>query len=724
MSKDSLAAVLPALTGLADLDPEHLDPWTTFLPLPMHRRALQNDCVVVLGARGTGKTALFTLIQGAPSSDRIRAFFADPRLPDARWFDAFSQTGAVHPEVGALESFAATASDTALRVFWLTHLLRRARTIAPDAVTLPSELDELLALPVAAVETWCPLAERHAGLVTAALDQFDAALREHGWTAVAAYDTLDRLAQFNREIRRRFIGTLMSLWLSLSSRYQHLRGKLFLRNDLFDASELGFPDASKLRPRSVALDWDPESLFRLLARHLARDPDARAWLAETRGLSLHDAGEYGFIPGPMSERVQQALATRLAGSVIGKGILKTSTARWIVSRLQDANGRITPRAFLWFFTFAAGTRVRAAPSRRLLSTDLLVSLRKTSHARVQELCEEYPVVTRLENLRAQTLPLALVEATEYLAHPRAGEPKDLPGDGDLVVDELARLGVLRRVDHHRIDVPDIYRYSFELSPNYNAAWHTFITDADSDALQQLGRELPNIGAILGGMPWDSLPVPVLNDPRQLENALSLLENTTDLIREAKLRLALAINYSSNDPARAVLEATRAADLARTTGQREILAMALCQSTLSALSVNDTSTLNKITTEVQADAELHGLYSALVGFMTRLSHPILALGALQMAIQRIDATRLPHQALAYTALAEIAERSHYIREAIIFAMMAARFVPAAQEYLDQLAARVNLSEPQLLEIRYEAYAQYAKDRGMSVIQGITPPPDPA
>jgi hypothetical protein len=324
MTPEERAPLLAALAQLSRRqDAQSVDPLTTFLPLPTHRRALSPEVVVVLGGRGAGKTALFRLVNDPQSAPKLRVFFEDERIPDASWIDAFSQTGTHHPEVGTLEAYAASASDITLRAFWMTHLLRRVVEEVPAIVKSPSVIEGVLSAPVADLAAWLPAAEANLGAISATLDAAERALQDAGRNVFAAYDNLDLIGQFDPSIRRRYVSTLLSLWLSLSNRYRRLRGKIFLRDDLFDAGELRFADATKLRPSSEAITWDHASFYRVVVRHLAGSSEAmRAWLSGVPGLSLRDRGEFGWMPGEMPERVQQAFAGRLAGKVIGKGVLK------------------------------------------------------------------------------------------------------------------------------------------------------------------------------------------------------------------------------------------------------------------------------------------------------------------------------------------------------------------------------------------------------------------
>lgn len=500
MTPEERTTILDALVRLTKQDADLVDPLTTFLPLATHRYALRPDALVVLGGRGAGKTALFRLVNEPRTAARLRSFFEDDGIPDVTWIDAFSQASMRHPEVGTLEAHATGASDLSLRAFWMTHLLRRVLDEVPALVPVPVALEGVMHAPVADLAAWLPAAEANLGAVSATLDACERALVAADRSVVATYDNLDRIGQLEPGVRRRYTSTLLALWLSLANRYKKLRGKIFLRDDLFDAAELGFPDATKLRARAETILWDHAALYRVVVRHLATTSEAmRASLREVPGLELRDRGEFGWVPGEMPNEVQRNFVGWLAWRVIGKGVLKGATHEWIVNRLQDANGRVTPRAMLWFFGFAGEAAQKRPAGRRktpLVSDDLVVALRQTSSQRVTEIKEEYPLAVRLENLRGMTIPLQREEAAKRLGTPRTGEPGGISARGDAILEELVRLGVLKSGEDGRLDVPDIYRYAFEIAPDYATAWADYLRDDNPSAREQLIRELPRLGEIL------------------------------------------------------------------------------------------------------------------------------------------------------------------------------------------------------------------------------------
>lgn len=463
MNVEERKRLLRELASLTHREAENVPPLRRFLPLPAHALALRDEYVVIRGGRGAGKSALFGLLNALGDSARAREFFGDSTLPDARWLDAFSQA-ADHPHVDTLDQFASQATgDERLRTFWMVHLLARADAVFPGLTQIPPKVAVARQGHENEPQAWIEAAESELGAVASALDLLERNLAKKSLIAFAAYDHLDRIGAFSRSTRRRYVSALLSLWLSLSNRFRHLRGKIFLREDLFDEGERGSPDASKLRPRSVSLEWDVASLYRVLVRHMVELPGMKTWLDGVKGLAFSTRQDFGAMPGEMAEPVQKALADRLAGELMGKGVGKGYTYRWIPNRLQDAQVRIVPRSILSLVGFAAGRAEKKPLSKgtRLLSPqDLQGALVPTSNARVGEIQEEYPFVGRLENLRGLHVLLERRDVVERLQIAPEAAQVGPQQSGEVIFDELVRLGVLKIREDGRVDVPDIYRYGY------------------------------------------------------------------------------------------------------------------------------------------------------------------------------------------------------------------------------------------------------------------------
>lgn len=149
------------------------------------------------------------------------------------------------------------------------------------------------------------------------------------------------------------------------------------------------------------------------------------------------------------------------------------------------------------------------------------------------------------------------DATTRLSGRRAAEPANLPEDGALILDELVRVGVLRALDDGRIDVPDIFRYAFEIGPDYASAWRDFIEGKEQSALEQFIREAPLLREILHrarqGTKLIEEDLAQANWPAaraKLEQSLKLWEAADDLEQQADTEYLLATisGFEGNSPA--------------------------------------------------------------------------------------------------------------------------------------------------------------------------------
>ena len=117
--------LLLELSGLAGDADQHADLLQVFLPLPGHRRALDPGTLVVRGARGAGKTALFHVLRRLHER-QIPVSQVFGTLLTGAWVEGFSEVGAAHPGTEVLDQWGSGVEDPALfRAFWLGHLVRR-----------------------------------------------------------------------------------------------------------------------------------------------------------------------------------------------------------------------------------------------------------------------------------------------------------------------------------------------------------------------------------------------------------------------------------------------------------------------------------------------------------------------------------------------------------------------------------------------------------------------
>lgn len=463
MAKNSLShqdrsALLASLCQLkADAEAEEAM-LHRFMPLARHARALQAQTMVIRGERGAGKTALFRfLAEMGKHPKKLAELFPASHLPNADWITGFSELGTKHPSPGVLEQYVGKSTDEENRTFWMAHLAcsLHAENLVDSAP--PPEIWTPWQKERSKPEIWSGLAYQHLGDLTQWLDNAEARLVAEDRTIFISYDSLDRIGP--RATQAKATKSLLGLWLSLSNRYKHLRAKVFVREDLFETSQQAFADASKLRARSVLLDWDVDALYLLVIRQMANlTPQLREWLVRIR-IDLAQDPVLGWMPDPEQDSSKR-LVDRLVGERMGPGAKKAYAHRWIPNRLQDAHLRIVPRSMLNLFAYAAEKQSASEAKylRVLTPKSLEGALRETSVSRAAELQEEHKVVERLKALKNLTVMLESSEVRKRLAKVNVAD--GFGEDGRAAMEELLLLGVLKKRTDGRIDVPDIYRYGY------------------------------------------------------------------------------------------------------------------------------------------------------------------------------------------------------------------------------------------------------------------------
>lgn len=433
-----------------------------FLPLEAHLRALRLETLVVRGGRGAGKSSLFHFLGHLQRQPKLGEHLGvASTVGQITWVEGFS-AAASHPSSNVLGAFGKSSNDDDLRAFWFGWLCRR---ISEESRTpLPAQI-ALATIEPNDAKRIADVANEQLGPLSSWLDTVE---RGRSHPIVVTYDGLDRIGTASA-VRRAMTSSLLAMWLSLADRYRNIRPKIFVREDLFQASLSAFPDASKLDARSTSIEWRVEDLYRVLIKHMANSSDdLRGWVeGSSRGIPIHEAGGLGWMPPetlPETGRhSQKNFVDHLAGELMGTGTKKGLTYRWIPNRLQDAHARAVPRSILALVRnaaeFALNHDAQASRLRLLHPTELAGALEKTSSRRVKELTEEFPVVRRLDHLRGRTVMLARNDTVKALSKqsPSADEYGD---DGEEVLRVLIELGAMSERPDGRIDVPDIYRYGF------------------------------------------------------------------------------------------------------------------------------------------------------------------------------------------------------------------------------------------------------------------------
>ncbi len=453
-NKPAVLADLHFSTGTAE-DQSDDEFSQTFLQTDVIARALQPDVPLVIGRKGTGKTALFRRLSQEPGSVVVTSP-AGLRTHQG-WMPESETYAAIDRGI--------SASETEWRSVWpcliAIVLQLSGRQVAPPAWVdtplnsassspetyrssmLVEDIRTLLKVPDAAVLVWDWL------------QQIDASLTE---PVLLLFDGLDTGFGLNQERRSAAISGLLAFFLSRGEQLRSLDFKVMLRDDIW--RDVAFPNKSHLYGRQVRLAWAVQADYlRVAIKQAARSP--LFWTSLEQALQRKRivgpnlrALDVAYWPTPL---VYEAW-TWLAGERVSGG--KTAfTYNWVWNRLSDANDDHSPRALLQLLNEALSVERRldraGVYERSIIRPRALVeSLDSVSEQAFDALREEFlelaPVFNELERIGRTPF-----DAGEFLV--------------DAGLETLAReVGLLgielgKRDDVERYRVPELYRKALHMT---------------------------------------------------------------------------------------------------------------------------------------------------------------------------------------------------------------------------------------------------------------------
>ncbi len=482
-----------------------------------HVRALHPNTMLVVGARGEGKSFWWTSLQSVKHRALVEILRPEAHLGrNTLCVAGFGE----HPKPDRYPSedelLSLQQSGLEFTSIWKTVIvfavLSEVARIVEDEDKTP-ELKAWREGPIAHERAWSARAQwvvAEPGLVDRLLYECDQELQRARRHLIVLFDALDRCASDWPSLYK-IVRSLLQTTLKFRSS-KRIRSKVFLRTDQFDEQRLaGFPDASKLFSSRVELRWSSKELYSLLLQLLANHPvngvafrdvaqkatkvvrqegqkkiedQLAPWktLAQITEAGVHrELGDLWPVPRALQYEtdLQADVLHALTGPAMGTNRRRGIPYRWIPNHLWDARQRITPRPFLAALRAAATDTAERYPEHRLALhyQGIKAGIKAASAIRINEIQEDYDWLQALmKPLRDLVVPCDFVkleerwDAKESLTALEAGiegglyrlPPAHL-GDGAAgVLKDLEELGMFYRMGDGRENMPDVYRLGFGL----------------------------------------------------------------------------------------------------------------------------------------------------------------------------------------------------------------------------------------------------------------------
>lgn len=172
------------------------------------------------------------------------------------------------------------------------------------------------------------------------------------------FDKIDELFSDNYDKRKACIESLFRTYLTFVHRFPRIKFKIFLRNDIW--STLDFVNKSHISDKYVDLKWDHNSLLELVIKRIVLESDIKCYICQETGL---DESEF-----TLSSNLEKVFYSIFARQIY-KGKREAEVARWVIARITDGLGGTYPREFINIGNYSRDNQLRD----KALEDDCLIS---------------------------------------------------------------------------------------------------------------------------------------------------------------------------------------------------------------------------------------------------------------------------------------------------------------------------------------------------------------
>lgn len=451
-----------------------------FLPLPQFRFLFEPKAFLILGRKGSGKSALFQVLRFPNYLNDLASYFKltlqKEALSQAKWIIGFSAETHHFLSAGVLSDLGQRASKEKLPSFYM----RFWQYLAVREIQKALNCDGKHTILSSDAETFThQLFDSQVNFqVEQFLNELESRLHYPDVGQIyLVYDYLDRMVGSDLPIRSKYISGLVEWWQSRVQQNQpRLLAKVFLREDIF-VREVKVEDKSKLREGVLLykIRWDDENVYSLFLKVAF---ESLSSYMEEKFPDIYQRFEptpVGIIP-PQQGEYSRPIIESLFGEYMGSHPKRGYTFTWIPKHLSDSQKQVVPRFVVALFAQAAQLALdNNLPSpitpqkmiRKALKSNVSeIAIRDLRMEYQQELCSEngefLPDTFKNEFTtfpQSRDNMLAFIQSHAITSNTTS----------ETILKRLEEIGLLeiheptKKYPEIRYQIPDIYLYGLGLS---------------------------------------------------------------------------------------------------------------------------------------------------------------------------------------------------------------------------------------------------------------------
>lgn len=294
--------------------------------------------------------------------------------------------------------------------------------------------------------------------VVGILADVDSVLKKNGKKLWLLFDKIDEIWPADRSERRRSLEGLLTEVMQIRKRYSSIEPKIMLRTDLW--GELDFTNKDHLTDKRIILDWSQEQLEKLLVKRAAYQEPVRDYISE-----LHPELRRRPLDDWNPEEIRKALLTVFPTTAY-PGEREADIMGWLYERVRDGRGTALPRDAIVLARECAQQQIESGPASdsTLISRDVVRhAFTRASQIRCESFLSEFPSLRQHFN-RFQGQTSAEFTKAELLGLMEGISLSDDPliQTDDHLLERLCEIGVLRpdtgrATTATKFEIPRLYR---------------------------------------------------------------------------------------------------------------------------------------------------------------------------------------------------------------------------------------------------------------------------
>ncbi|PXW13631.1 AAA domain-containing protein [Chryseobacterium sp. CBTAP 102] len=467
-NKNVLECITNISTGTSENEfKEEKDLKQLFYPRKDYKYIFEKDKFLILGEKGVGKTALFSVLSHKNYANELAIYCGvnSTEILNTEWIIGFEKGNANFPDKTNFESL--NDFDSILfRNYWILLLIRELNPSVLPESTLCNRIKEAKIINLKDIVKEPNIGE----LLIDILDDVNRNLIQSKKTYIIVYDYLDAGLPDVNDLRGRLVSSLVSFYYDYINRFSNIKSKIFLRSDIFDREVSGLTDKVKISNYSQKIEWQYDQLLNVVWKRIYEQNKHSDLFTD---FQIEQNEILGSIPNLTTETEHKKILDKIFGKNMG-GNNKAYPYNWVRIHIEDTNNKIHPRTLIKLFVESAKLEQdeKDHPKDRIIrSKNIEKALEKfVSASQVDELKEEYPelenvfsnLYSNVPNGRAPINDKDLEDALEKLKE----EPLK-------IIEKLKTIGVLKDYkaykktkqtnEEKKYHIPDLYLYGMKFT---------------------------------------------------------------------------------------------------------------------------------------------------------------------------------------------------------------------------------------------------------------------